>query len=290
MKKSARSLKWILVAKREFLVMVLSIAAFIAVSAGAANASDDSLLDWTSVFNADGSATDLSGGIDAVYIQDNISAGIATDMSVVIGDEPLVYNGNVFPAHDIGNGYVYATLDATNNLVIYAGVERMSSVEDTYIELEFNQGVVGVTSGNPWPIEGERKVNDLMFHMDFNAGNLSRVQLSRWDGTGYSIVGSATPPAQEGCERIADIYAYCIGPVVQGLPKTNSDVWDLDFNPVQVTDPDSFVQASVNVGRLLGENVEYTSIRMKTPGDVSFGSFRTMGYWGARNAASSDGK
>ncbi len=274
--------------------IVISLASFvIAVFACTASghASGESLLDWAAVFTPDGIVGNLRGGLDAVYLQDNISAGIATDMTALKGAESLadavVFNGAVPAAHDLGNGYVYATLDASNNLIIFAGVERLNSTENSYVEFEFNQDVVGVSSGDPWPIHGARMLNDMLVRMDFTAGILSSVEFNRWDGSGYEVIGSVTPPAPEGCGGSADLYACCSGSPVQGLPPTNSDIWDLNFTPVRVPNPDSFVQVSLNVGRLIGSNVDFTSIVMRTPEDISLGSFRAMGYWGARNRASS---
>lgn len=249
------------------------------------NASGGSLIDWPFVFNADGTVGDLYGGLDAVYLQDNISAGIATDMTALVGAESLaesvVYNGTVSAAHDLGNGYVYATRDVSNNLVIFAGVERLNSVENTYVEFEFNQDIICVRSGNPWPIYGDRTLNDLLIRMDFTAGMLSSVEFKKWDGSGYALIGSESPPSQEGCfgNGMTDLYAYCNGSPVQGLPPTNADIWDLNFNLVQVPNPDSFVQVSVNIGRLIGSNVDFTSIVMRSPEDISLGSFQAMGHW-----------
>jgi len=242
------------------------------------NASGQSLLDWASVFNADGTVKGLGGGLDAIYLQDNISAGIATDMTA-LGADLLVYNNTVAAAHDLGNGYVYARIDASNNLVIFAGVERLKGLEETYVEFEFNQDTVGVRSGNPWPIYGSKTLNDLLVRMEFTAGILSSVAFKRWDGSGYALIGSAIPPASEGCYGTADLYAYCSGSPVQGLPPTNSDIWDVSFKHVEVPGPDSFVQMSVNVGSIIGSNVDFTSIIIWTPEDISLGSFRAMGHW-----------
>ena len=124
-------------------------------------------------------------------------------------------------------------------------------------------------------------LNDLLVHMDFTAGILSSVEFRRWDGSGYTLIASSVPSTQEGCfgNGMTDLYAYCSGPPIQGLPLTNSDIWDPNFIPVQVPNPDSFVQVSANVGSVIGSNVAFTSIVMRSPEDISFGSFRAMGRW-----------
>ena len=244
------------------------------------SASGQSLLDWASVFNVDGTVKDLGGGLDAIYLQDNISAGIATDMTA-LGSDGQVYNDALPAAHDLGNGFVYATRDASNNLVIFAGVERLKSLENTFVIFEFNQDIVGVRSGNPWPIYGTRTINDLLIRVDFATGIPSLVTIKTWDGSGYKFVGSSAPSGPDACfgNGMTDLFSYCSGIPVQGLPPTNADIWDLNFNPVQVPNPDSFVQVSVNVGSAIGSNVDFTSIAIRTPQDISLGSFRAMGQW-----------
>ena len=282
MKKVSMLPKGALITVKNFLFYSVVAIAFSGVAIG--SASGESLLDWASVFNVDGTVKDLGGGIDAIYLQDNISAGIATDMTALgvdIDGKIKVFNDTVSAAHDLGNGYVYVTKDASNNLVIFAGVERLKGPENTFVEFEFNQDIVGVRSGNPWPIYGARTLNDLLVRMEFTAGILTSVDFKRWDGSGYAIIASATPPSPEGCfgNGMTDLYAYCNGSPVQGLPPTNADIWDLNFTPVQVPNPDSFVQVSVNVDRLIGSSVAFTSIVIWSPEDISFGSFRAMGHW-----------
>ena len=282
MKESLMLPRGTLISLKHFLFY--SMAAILLSGVAIGSASGESLLDWASVFNGDGTIKNLGGGIDAVYLEDNISAGIATDMTALGIDsdgELKVFNDTVSAPHDIGNGYVFATRDPSQRLVIFAGVERLTSPEDTFVEFEFNQDVVCVRSGNPWPVHGARKLNDLLIRMDFTAGVLSSVEFRRWDGSRYTLIVSSVPPESEGCfgNGMTDLYAYCSGSPVQGLPQTNADIWDLNFIPVQVPNPDSFVQVSVNVGSVIGSNVALTSIVIRSPEDISFGSFRAMGRW-----------
>jgi hypothetical protein len=265
-------------------LLFYSMAAIVLSGVAIGSSSAQSLLDWASVFTAEGKVKNLGGGIDAIYLEDNISAGIATDMTALgvdIDGNVKVFNDTVSAGHDLGNGYVYVTKDASKRLVIFAAVERLTSPEDTYVEFEFNQDIVCVRSGNPWPVHGTRTLNDLLIRMNFTAGNLSSVEFRRWDGSEYTLSASSVPSTPEGCfgNGMTDLYAYCSGSPIQGLPLTNSDIWDLNFLPVQVPNPDSFVQVSINVGSVIGSNVAFTSIVMRSPDDISFGSFRAMGRW-----------
>jgi hypothetical protein len=248
-------------------VLFILCSLFVAVVCITANAhAADSLVDWAAIFNSDGTVRDLQGGIDAVFLPDNISAGIATDMSALPVVDNVVYNNAVPSVHDLGNGYVYATRDASQNLVLHAGMERLNSTEDTFVEFEFNQGVVGVTTGSPWPLEGGRTANDIQVRMDFTSGVLSNVVLRVWDGSGFAAAGPGS-------------LSYASGAPVPGLPPTNTEVWDSNYQKVTVPSADSFVEASVNIGLLFGANIEYTSIVVRTPKDINLGSFRAMGYW-----------
>jgi hypothetical protein len=241
--------------------------------------------DWAAVFNPDGSIKDLNGGIDAVYLQENISAGVATDMSALDPVNGLVFNGAVTSAHDLGNTYAYATRDTMGNLIIAAAVERLTSAENTFVEFEFNQGVVGVTSGTPWPIVGSRTANDLLVRLNFSAGNISSVDLMKWAGSSFITIYSAPAPAQTGCFVVSADCDFCNGSPISGLPATNTDIWDSSYQVVQVPNPNGFAQISINAGNLLGPGAEFTSIVVRTPEDIVLGSFQTMGYWSVINRA-----
>jgi hypothetical protein len=122
-------------------------------------------------------------------------------------------------------------------------------------------------------------LNDLLIRLNFSSGILHSIEFSKWDGADYMSIGSAVPPMTEGCDGSLDLFAYCIGEPVLGLAPTNADIWDINFNPVVVPNPDSFVQVGVNVGRLLNADVHFTSIVMRSPEDINLGSFQAMGHW-----------
>jgi hypothetical protein len=58
----------------------------------------------------------------------------------------------------------------------------------------------------------------------------------------------------------------------------NSEVWDAFGTPVGVPTPDSFLEIEANL-TALGHDTEFTAIQVRTPGDISLGCFRRMGYW-----------
>ncbi len=63
---------------------------------------------------------DLYRGVEAEFIQENISDGVATDMSALLTGarltDEVLYNGAVRREHDLGNAYVLATIGADNHL------------------------------------------------------------------------------------------------------------------------------------------------------------------------------
>lgn len=267
-------------------IIVMLCCLVVAIAGGATRVdAGDSLLDWAAIFTEDGSVRSLNGGIEAVFLQDNISAGVATDMTALSATGNFVYNGTVPAIHDLGNGYAYAALDAERNRVVYAGVERLNSTGDTFVEFELNQDVVGVNSGAPWPIHGARTINDCLVRLNFTAGVMDSFELKRWDGSGYSTVQSGLAASPTGCFVMSDSCSYCVGTPIPGLPPTNADVWDSAYKIVQTPSADSFVQVSINVGRLFGADVEFTSIAMRSPEDIVLGSFRAMGFWGSLSKA-----
>jgi hypothetical protein len=233
------------------------------------------------------SFADLYGGIEAVVLEDVISAGVAVDMSALAGAPTLaesrVYNGPVAAAHDLGNAYVYTTFNEAGELVLYAGVERLGVVADTFIEFEFNQDRVGVTSGNPsWPIRGARTADDLKVRLEIVAGEVAAVEISRW-AVGEAGEGAFEPVADAGglrssaCGGEPTRFLYCVG---RAPVSARHEVYDAAGQRLEAVAPDSFLEIGAHLGNLLGGYVDFTSIQIRTPEDISLGSFRMTGHWG----------
>ena len=230
---------------------------------------------------------DWYGGIDGCAIEDNISAGAALDMSAVAGGpgiaDCIVYNGPVAAAHDQGNSYMFAIDDSGGDLVVYAGVERLASVADTYVEIELNQDRVRVTTGAPWPVRGGRTDDDLLMRVDYSEGAISAVEIKRWVGDGqgggtFQSVATYGGPGAADCGGVPTACLFCSGAPPIAAPQ---EVWDAAGNPLAATPPDDFLEIGVNVGALLDDYIEYTSIQVRTPEDIAFGNFRAIGYWGS---------
>jgi hypothetical protein len=231
--------------------------------------------DWGAHFRPDGSAIRAAGVVDALFLEDRISDGIGIDMSVTVdGTRSQVDNGVVPGPDDLGNGYVLARTDNLGSLIYHLAVERLASTADTWIEFELNQGIVRVRSGAPWPIEGERRVGDLVVRVSYTAGTLARAELFVWDGFGFRAAGGA-PSAGSGCTDAGPVLMFCDGP--PPLHSPHPQAWDARWLPVAAAPPDSFVEIGVNVAALLGKNVDYTTVQVRTPRDIILDWFRISG-------------
>lgn len=230
---------------------------------------------WTDLFDETGKVKGLFGGHSAAFIEDNISADVATDMSVLSGDGHVI-NGTVQGINDLGNAYAYRTTDVDGNLVLFAGVERLEVNErSSYIDIEFTQDKIQVWSGVPWEIHGQRTIGDLIVRINLVAGAVHNVDFKYYaeEGAGgYQILETAWSTDGQPCNISNDIYAFCSGQTPAGLLATNSDVWNLWGTPVAVPVADSFVTVGVNVGRLLGFNPDYSGLTLRTPEDIAFGT------------------
>lgn len=228
--------------------------------------------DWRAHFRPDGTAIRAAGVLDALFLEDRISDGVGIDMSVTVdGARSLIDNGVVPGPDDLGNGYVLARTDNRGSLIYHVGVERLASAADTWVEFELNQGVVRVRSGAPWPIEGERRAGDLVVRTTYTGGALARAELFVWDGLGFRAAGGAAAGGP-GCTDVEPVLVFCTGP--PPLPSAQSQAWDAGWLPVTAAPPDSFIEIGVNVRALLGTNIAYTTIQVRTPRDIILDSFR----------------
>jgi len=229
---------------------------------------------WAAIFSPSGKVLDLQGGADAIFLEDRISDGVGIDISVLPNptNRTLVNNGVAARAHDLGNGYVWATHDSSGGLLLYAGVERFATAEDTAVEFEFNQGVVQARPGAPWRIAGTRSEGDLLVRVNFQGGAISSAEYLRWDGSGFWTLLATGPDSCGGAT-----YRACAGAPPQMTDA--QQVWDAANHVLAVPQPDAFVEIGVDVASLLGSNVEFTSIQVRTPQDVILDSMRHFGFW-----------
>ena len=222
---------------------------------------------------------DLYRGVDAEFIQDNISDGLATDMSALLHgprlEDQVLYNGAVRREHDLGNAYVLAAIGADNHLRLYAGVERLVTDAVTYIEIEFNQNPVRLGGGSPWPVIGERQEGDLLVRMVFANRALQSVGLEQWQQGGFKVLKTGAGITGDSCRQKQELM-YCVGlPPIQHSHE-GFEIWDEEYNLLDPTLPDNFVEVGVDIDLLVGPQADITSVLFRTPEDIAMNNFRVF--------------
>jgi hypothetical protein len=257
--------------------------------------SDQAGPDWTDLFNADGTLKDeypldesgnpsgngvpdyqeLYGGEWAVFMTDDVSLGTNPETTALAGSDDLVQNATAEVDHDIGNAYVYSTFDADDNVVLFAGAERLGS-GDSYLEFEFNHAHVrlghgGFGRGEPWRIPDARAVGDLMLRLNFIGGLPSSLEAHKWveNNPGEGAFQLIDTVVGEDCNSGGTVCVVCNGGEIDGGPWPNFD----ELGDPEMITTDRFVELGVNAGALLGFQPDYTSIRIRTPQDIAFGYF-----------------
>jgi hypothetical protein len=260
--------------------------------------------DWPDLFNPDGSlrddfddrgssggngipdAFDVYGGIDAIFLEDNISAGLATDMSALRGaarlSDSVVYNGTVPSQADLGNAYFFVQRNAQDELLMHAAVERLGVVGDSFVEFEFNRDRVHVASGRPFAFQGGRVSGDVLVHVSLLDGVPTGIEFASWNGADFQLLETVRLTGGQACETAGESLRFCYGPVPEDLPPTNMEVWNGQGVPVEVPSADMLLEVHVNLTRVTGTGHEFSSIQVRSPEDIILGSFLNMGYWGER--------
>jgi hypothetical protein len=246
--------------------------------------------DWSDLFNADRSLkddydaygnpvsngvpdyVDLWGGQWGVFPFEVAQGDAAVDLTALtyIDSVPYVVNGEVAPHHDLGNSYVYSTFGLSGNVILYAGAERMAP-GDSYIEFEFNQAHIRLGHGPPWEITGGNVDGDLLVRMDFTGGSLVSAGIWQWveTGSGEGAWQGVDSLVGEGCNATGTACVVCNDFDIDGGPWPNYDAYG---DPEQVT-AGQFLEIGLDVAALTGLDVDFTSIQIRTPEDISFGHF-----------------
>ena len=260
--------------------------------------------DWTDIFNASGGvipgAVEAFGGVAASFEADANSAKGAADPTTFGGaggsnknNDPLDpedcvnlglpatcdswhWDGGNNPAKDdLTNVYAYATFDATGDLIIYSGFERIAPEGDSHIDIEFFQDPVALDEpvpcndpGNdvtPCEFTGIRTIGDLIVSMDFVVGGgIGEVTIHAWDGTEYVQVGETTG---QGCDEDDTICAFNNGATIDGGPWPN---FDRGGDVITNLPANAFTEFGVNVTELLGATPCISTFMGKTRSSQSF--------------------
>ena len=281
---------------RRILITSVAVALGSLVASGAATAGNLNLPDWNQVFSPTGALVDqfdafgakgangvpdhvdLFGGIEAEFVRDNLSNGIAVDMSALLPSEDLsqqvVYNGAVRGVHDLGNLFVLKSRALDGSLQAYAGVERMIFRDATFVEFEFNQGPVTIGPGAPWTLNGQRTPGDLLVRMNFDRGRLGTVEVSRWGDGGFTTLESIRGSLEGGCGGHSAV-VFCISAPPMELSGDGFEVWDSDFRVFQPEAANDFLELGIDLGSFAGMDAQLSSIQVRTPEDFALNTFRS---------------
>jgi hypothetical protein len=241
------------------------------------------MLGWKRKFGRDGipDYVQLYPALEAGYVEEVLSNGIATDMSALLMardvQDEVLYNGAVSAAHDLGNVMYMLGLSESGGLRLFVGVERLLSDYPTFIEIELNQNPVAVGSGVPWwHIEGQRQDGDLLVRFNISAGTLNSVELAVWNETYYNIFENDTEALGSGC-RDRFSFAYCVGTPPIDRSQQVIELWDEESQPVEPVRANGFVEIALDFARLLDSASEFSSLYIRTPEDVVLTSFHNVG-------------
>lgn len=239
--------------------------------------------DWAAIFDANcGQLAAAAGYDDAVCMPENLSNGVAIDQSILTS-ENVVDNGTVAGDSDLGRAYALAKRDSAGNRVYYIGVERLNATSSGSVEVRLHQGKVQVREGVPWPIYGAAADGDVSIVLGYNTGALSSVDVSVWSGGGYQAVEGT---AVLNCGGAPGKVTACAS--VPPITGTQSDLHDAAGNPVTLA-AGAFVGVGVNPAALTAGNAEYSSIQIRTSGDIVLGTFGRIGAWSTDVASSGTG-
>jgi uncharacterized repeat protein (TIGR01451 family) len=255
--------------------------------------------DWADLFNADGSlrdtdmngtpdAEEVCGGVDAVFIADQLSQKAPKDDTVFTKgsnkNPDLVVDwewetGNTPPKDDLSNVYSFATLNGLGELIIFAGLERLAPNGDSHVDFEFNQNPIGLDKdppcagdgsdgpddGSPCEFVGTKTVNDILVVMDFEkGGDLGLVEIRKWNGTEWILIDELLG---EGCTGSDFVCAFNNGMTIDGGPWPN---FDNHGDPITDLLPNAFTEIGINITGLIEATPCFSTIQAHTRSSQSF--------------------
>lgn len=256
--------------------------------------------DWADIFDEFGIPidTDEDGvpdykqifyGYGAVFIADDLAIKGLKDDTVFAesnknNDLAATWNwdtGNVPAKDDLSNVYAYATVNDSDDLIIYVGIERLAPEGDSHIDIAFHQSAIGLDrdkpcnddltggpeDGPPCEFNGEKQFGDLLVVMDFEkGGKLGMVEVRRWDGVEYELLEDLPG---EGCSYFETVCAWNNSSDIQGGAWPS---YDRHGRIIEELPPNAFTEFGVNVTQLLGYTPCYTTIHAKSRSSQSFNS------------------
>lgn len=208
---------------------------------------------------------------DAGFVIDDVSGGTGADGTVFDENGALV-SAAVAPAYDVGNAYVYSAFTNQKELIVYAGLERLS-VGTATVVFELNHEMHRVVDG---AIEGGRTVGDARFVADFGASGLTALELLRWDvidpatgAAGWISVENLPIDQVDPAEQCNAGQTLCVVSNAEAIAGGSWQSYGADGATIGDLAPNTFVEFGANLSALIGvqayENfyeTRYTSIQI----------------------------
>ena len=164
------------------------------------------LLDWDSLFNADGTNNaPLPLGFDAAKLTRDFVSSTATGGTFITSDTTTFATGskdtlpisgwqcnfdnNVNSKIDVMNAYAASYTDPSGDQMIYFGLERNTNTGDANVAFWFLQDAVGCqTAGPSTTFTGQHKDGDLLIVSAFSkGGNVSTISVYKWNRPGNPV-------------------------------------------------------------------------------------------------------
>lgn len=268
---------------------------------------DDAGPDWGSIFNANRAVVGLGDGIAAAFLADDLAQKNLTDKSTFSGaggsnknndfindEDAGVVNGDTWhwdtgsglpPKDDLANVYAYAAIDdkdtvatADDDLIFYAGLERLNPDGDAYIDIEFLQAKTGLDEAIPCNDPGQdtipchftgtgRTVNDMIVSMNFsNGGAIGAIEVRRWNGTEYILEEALVG---EGCTGDELLCGFNNAAGIDGGPWLN---YNSQNQVITTLEANAFTEFGVNVTDVIEGDPCVTTVMAKTRSSTSFTS------------------
>ena len=263
--------------------------------------------DWAEIFDANGDEKPLpANGQAATFIADDLATSGSVDRTTFSGsnknNDPIgSWNwgtGNVPVKDDLSNVYAYAAKSSNGDLLIYAGLERLSPNGDSHIDIEFNQNEVTLDqlledpptdtcgsdqtagAGDGAPCEfvtegGDKTENDFIVSLDYTkGGDLGTLEVRRFTNGNYVHVFTL---ASEGCNEDADlegpdnedvICGFTNGAPINGGPWPNFNSKGVETTADLPTN--SFAEFGINITKLLGDELCFATFGVHTRSSASF--------------------
>ena len=222
------------------------------------------------------------GGLAAVFIKDELSAKGAVDSTTFTGsknDAPhsawTYVSGKVPAKDDLSNVYLYAITDEADDLILYAGLERLDPGGSSHVDIEINQQPISLNADGTF--KGEKTHGDILLAMDFeNGGALGFVEVYEWmaPANTWQLIASVNDGSGEGCNPANGYPEDTVCAFNNGSPIPNGgwDSFNKNGNLITELSVNAFTEMGLNITELLGETPCFTSVIAKTRSSASLTS------------------